>query len=110
MYQLYRLVLKLNLPDPISLVLGLLSIAMGWFLVNTSTLSLALSFWMIRSFWSVWTEGVSLYLLNFLGSAAAAGFMWLFYARAGFPIFLLSAPIAVVLYQLYHFYIQRLEQ
>src|SRR5947208_5940136 len=110
MYQLYRLVLKLNLPDPISLVLGLLSIAMGWFLVNTSTLSLALSFWMKRSFWSVWKEGIVLYLLNFLGSAAAAGLVTLFYERAGFLIFLLCAPIAVVLYELYHFYVQKYEQ
>src|SRR5207244_4395798 len=110
MYRLYQFVLTLDLPDRLNLVLGLFSIAMSWFLVNTSTLSLALSFWMNRSFWSVWKEGVVLYLLNFLGSAAAAGLIWLFYERAGFTIFLLCAPIAVVLYQLYHFYIQRLEQ
>src|SRR5207249_1330948 len=110
MYQLYRLVLKLNLPDPISLVLGLLSIAMGWFLVNTSTLSLALSFWMNRGFWSVWTECIVLYLLNFVGSAAAAGLIRIFYERTGLLIFLLCVPIAVVLYQLYHFYVEKYEQ
>src|SRR5206468_13127200 len=85
-------------------------ISMGWFFVNTSTLSLALSFWMKRSFWSVWKEGIVLYLLNFLGSAAAAGLVTLFYERAGFLIFLLCAPIAVVLYELYHFYVQKYEQ
>src|SRR5207253_4684651 len=110
MYRLYQLVLKLNLPDPIGLFLGLFSIAMGWFFVNTSTLSLALSFWMKRSFWSVWKEGIVLYLLNFLGSAAAAGLVTLFYERGGFLVFLLCAPIAVVLYELYHFYVQKYEQ
>ena len=110
MYRLYQLVLKLNLPDPIGLVVGLFSIAMGWFFVNTSTLSLALSFWMKRSFWSVWKEGIVLYLLNFLGSAAVAALISLFYERAGFLIFLLCAPIAVVLYELYHFYVQKYEQ
>src|SRR5947207_15991006 len=65
---------------------------------------------MKRSFWSVWKEGIVLYLLNFLGSAAAAGLVTLFYERAGFLIFLLCAPIAVVLYELYHFYVQKYEQ
>ncbi|PYS16341.1 MAG: hypothetical protein DMG15_02515 [Acidobacteria bacterium] len=110
MYRLYQLVSKLDLPDHLNFVLGLLSIALSWFFVNTSTLSLALSFWMKRSFWSIWKEGVVLYLLNFLGSAAAAGLIWLFYERAGFLIFLLSAPIAVVLYQLYHFYVEKYDQ
>src|SRR5438128_11654593 len=110
MYRLYQLVLKLNLPDPIGLVVGLFSIAMGWFFVNTSTLSLALSFWMKRSFWSVWKEGIVLYLLNFLGSAAVAALISLFYERAGFLIFLLCAPIAVVLYELYNLYAQQYAQ
>src|SRR5207237_10218532 len=110
MYRVYWLVLTLDLPDHLNLVLVLFSIGMAWFLVNTATLSLALSFWMNRSFWSVWKEGVVLYLMNFLGSAAAAGLIWLFYERAGFLIFLLCTPIAVVMYQLYHFHIQRLEQ
>src|SRR5262249_40505896 len=51
-----------------------------------------------------------LYLLNFLGSAAAAGLISLFYQRDGFWIFLLSLPVAVVFYQLYSFYIQKYQQ
>jgi diguanylate cyclase (GGDEF)-like protein/putative nucleotidyltransferase with HDIG domain len=58
----------------------------------------------------VWIEGIRLALLNFFGSAAAAGLVTIFYAKAGFYIFLLSLPIAVVVYQLYHFYIERFEQ
>ena len=110
MYGLYRTVGNLNLNYPLHLALGLFSIAVGWFLVNTVTVSLAVSFWMNRSFWSVWREGVTLYLLNFLGSAAVAGLIWIFYKRAGFLIFLLCVPIAVVLYQLYRFYIEKFEQ
>src|SRR3989475_4614992 len=86
MYRLYQLVLKLNLPDPIGLVVGLFNIAMGWFFVNTSTLPLVLSFWLKRHLWSVWKEGIVLYLLNFLGSAAVAALISLFYERAGFLV------------------------
>jgi putative nucleotidyltransferase with HDIG domain len=88
----------------------LLGIALTWFLTNTTTISLALSLWTNRPLLSVWREGIALYLLNFLGSAAAAGLIRVFYERAGFPIFLLCLPIAVVLYQLYHFYIEKYEQ
>ena len=95
---------------PVNIIVGLLAVAIGWFLVNTVTLSLALSFWMTRSFWSVWREGLVLYLLNFLGSAAAAGLISVFYQRAGFLIFVLCMPIAVVFYKLYEFYIQKFEQ
>src|SRR5439155_2875128 len=100
----------LPLTYPVHLIAALFSVAIGWFFVNTATLSLALSFWMNRSFWSVWREGIVLYLLNFLGSAAAAGLISVFYERAGFLIFVLSVPIAVVMYQLYYFYIEKYEQ
>lgn len=95
---------------PLNVVLGLSGIALAWFFVNTTTLSLAISFWNIQSFWTVWREGVVLYLLNFSGSAAAAGLMSIFYREAGFLVFLLSLPVAVVMYQLYVFHIDRYEQ
>jgi diguanylate cyclase (GGDEF)-like protein/putative nucleotidyltransferase with HDIG domain len=110
MYALYQNFIALPLDYPINIIAGLFAIAIGWFFVNTATLSLALSFWMNRSFWSIWREGIVLYLLNFLGSAAVAGLAALFYQKAGFLIFLLCVPIAVVLYQLYLFYIQKYDQ
>ena len=110
MYALYGAVGRLNLIYPFNLLAGLLSIATGWFVINTATVSLAVSFLMKRSFWSVWRDGAVLYLLNFLGSSAAAGLIWIFYQRAGFLIFLLCVPIAVVLYQLYLSYIEKYEQ
>jgi diguanylate cyclase (GGDEF)-like protein/putative nucleotidyltransferase with HDIG domain len=110
MYALYRTVVSLQLIYPVSLIAALISVAIGWFLVNTGTLSLALSFATRRSLWSVWREGIVLYLLNFLGSAATAGLALIFYERAGFLIFLLCVPIVVVFYQLYNFYIEKYEQ
>jgi diguanylate cyclase (GGDEF)-like protein/putative nucleotidyltransferase with HDIG domain len=111
MYTLYTAVGNLPLAYPLNVIAALFSVAIGWFLVNTGTLSLALSFWMNRSFWSVLREGVALYLLNFLGSAAAAGVISVFYERAGFFLkFILSVPIAVILYQLHRFYIEKYEQ
>jgi diguanylate cyclase (GGDEF)-like protein/putative nucleotidyltransferase with HDIG domain len=84
--------------------------AVGWFVVNTGTLSLAISLSINRAFWDVWKEGALPYLLNFLGGAGAAGLITVFYERVGFPIFLLSIPLAVVFYELWHFYIQKYEQ
>ena len=111
MYALYSTVGSLSLTYPSNVIAALFSVAIGWFLVNTGTLSLALSFWMNRGFWSVWREGISLYLLNFLGSAAAAGVISIFYQRAGFFLkFILLVPIAVIAYQLYRFYIEKYEQ
>jgi len=101
---------RLSLPAPFGLLIRLFGIAVGWFLVNTGTLSLAVSLWKNENFWLVWREGILLYLLNFLGSAGAAGLISVFYERAGFLVFLLCLPIAVVLYQLYRFYIERYEQ
>jgi diguanylate cyclase (GGDEF)-like protein/putative nucleotidyltransferase with HDIG domain len=110
MYALYSGLGKLPISYPLNVVIALFGVALGWFLVNTGTLSLALSFGMKRSFWSIWREGVTLYLLNFFGSAGAAGLISLFYERAGLLIFVLAVPIAVTLYQLYHFYIEKYEQ
>jgi diguanylate cyclase (GGDEF)-like protein/putative nucleotidyltransferase with HDIG domain len=93
------------------LVLSLAAIALSWFVVNTTTVSLAISFWMNKQFWSVWREGRSLYVLNFFGSAAAAGLIKLGIEEGvGSPVVLLSVPIAVVLYQLYRYHISKYEQ
>jgi diguanylate cyclase (GGDEF)-like protein/putative nucleotidyltransferase with HDIG domain len=106
----YRAAIASTLPSPQNLVAAFIGISLTWFLVNTVTLSLAVSFWSNQTFWTVWREGVTLALLNFTGSAAAAGLISFFYKRAGFFIFLLSLPIAVVVYQLYRFYVERYEQ
>lgn len=93
-----------------SLVQSLLAIAVSWFLVNTITLSLAISFGINRPFWSVWREGLALYILNFAGSAATTGLIKLAYDRVGASVFLLSIPIAVVLLQLYRSHISKYDQ
>ena len=110
MYALYRGVQYLSIPYPGSLILAVFTIGLGWFLVNTVTLSLAISLSTQRTFLAVWRDGLFLYLLNFMGSAAVAGMISLFYQRAGFLIFLLCLPIAVVLYQLHLFSVQKYEQ
>jgi len=88
-------------------------IALSWFVVNTITVSLAISFWMQKRFWSVWQEGQSLYVMNFLGSAAAAGLIKLLYDRLGSlgsSVVFLVVPIVVVLFQLYRYHISKYEQ
>ncbi len=95
---------------PMPLILKLTIIAAVWFLVNTSTVSLAISFWMNRRFWLVWREGLNLYLLNFAGSAAVAGLIHSFYSQVVPSVFFLSIPIAAVLLQLYRFHISKYEQ
>jgi diguanylate cyclase (GGDEF)-like protein/putative nucleotidyltransferase with HDIG domain len=110
MFWCYQTVALLSLPYPAGLLTSLVAVALGWFVVNTGTLSLALAFEANRSFLSVWREGIVLYLLNFLGSASAAGLISLFYARFGFLVFVLSVPVAVVLYQLYRFHIEKFDQ
>jgi len=107
MYVVYDYTGRLTNSYPLNLIVPLFSVAIGWFLVNTGTLSLALALLMNRSFWSVWREGLVLYVLNFLGSASAAGLISIFYERVGFLIFFLSVPLAAILYQLYHFYIEK---
>jgi diguanylate cyclase (GGDEF)-like protein/putative nucleotidyltransferase with HDIG domain len=102
-----------NLVGPIgavSLIASLSAIAITWFIVNTTTVSLAIAFWMEKSFWSVWREGWNLYVMNTLGSAAAAGLIKWSYDGVDSPVFFLSVPIAVVLYQLFRYHVARYEQ
>ena len=110
MFVAYGLSLRLNLENSASLVIGLAAIALAWFASNTLTVSLAISLWSNQSFLAVWREGITLYLLNFSGSAAVAGLILIFYKQVGFFVLLLALPIAVVLYQLYLFYIDKYEQ
>jgi diguanylate cyclase (GGDEF)-like protein/putative nucleotidyltransferase with HDIG domain len=89
---------------------SLAAIAMSWFVVNTTTVSLAISFWMRKGFWSVCREGLSLRVMNFLGSAAAAGLIRISYDAVSSLVFILCVPIAVVIYQLYRYHISKYEQ
>src|SRR5262249_54976448 len=107
MHMLYQSTWRLSFIYPLNVIVPLFSVAIVWFFINTGTLSMVLSLLMNRSFWSVWREGVALYLLNFLGSAAAAGLISVFYERVGFAIFFFSVPLVAILYQLYHFYIDK---
>jgi diguanylate cyclase (GGDEF)-like protein/putative nucleotidyltransferase with HDIG domain len=91
-------------------VIGLAFVASVWFLINTLTLSVAISLSSSQRFFVVWKQGLGLYLLNFFGSAGAAGLISRFYERTSFSIFLLSLPIAVVVFELYNFYIQKYHQ
>jgi diguanylate cyclase (GGDEF)-like protein/putative nucleotidyltransferase with HDIG domain len=93
--------------QPAAILLGFASMALTWFLVNTGTISIAVSLASGRSILSVWREGLSLYLLNFTCSAAAAGLLTVFYQKNILLILVLSIPIAVAVYQLYSFYVQR---
>jgi diguanylate cyclase (GGDEF)-like protein/putative nucleotidyltransferase with HDIG domain len=99
-----------NTLQPEHAVIGLALVASIWFLINTLTLSVAVSLSSSQSFFAVWKQGLGLYLLNFFGSAGAAGLISRFYERTSFSIFLLSLPIAVVVFQLYNFYIQKYQQ
>jgi hypothetical protein len=113
MSKAYTLTQNLSLQSPLNVVAGLGSVAIVWFLINTTTLSLAVAFSTNRTFADVWHEGIGLYLINFFGSAASAGLISIFYERAGFfgfSIFLLSLPVAVVIYQLFTFYIEKYQQ
>ena len=93
--------------QPSAIILGFAAMALTWFFANTGTISIAVSLATGRPILSVWKEGLSLYLLNFTCSAAAAGLLTVFYQKNIFFILLLSIPIAVAVYQLYSFYIQR---
>jgi hypothetical protein len=97
---------KINL---LPIVLGYIAVAIAWFLVNTGTLSLAVSLASGRSILSVWREGLSLVLLNFFCSAAAAGLLSILFQKNRFSSFFLCIPIAVGVYQLYSFYVQRFQ-
>lgn len=106
----YRGAMISRLSYPLNFLVGLFLLALAWFFLNTVSLSIAISFWSHRTFAQVWREGLGLALLNFMGSAAAAGLISLVYRKTEFLVFLLSLPIAVVLYQLYSFYIEKFEQ
>ena len=99
----------LSLAHPIAFVIQLAALATTWFAINTMTLSLAIALLERQPFWKTWLDGVSLYVLNFFGSAAAAGFAFQFYERAGFLIFLFALPFVAIFYQLYQFYIEKYE-
>jgi len=104
---------SLRLNSSVELLVSLSLVALSWFVVNTVTVSIAISFWMNQRFWSVWQEGLNLYLLNFFGSAAAAGLITILYSSLGSSqllVVLLTIPIAAVLYQLYGFYIAKYDQ
>jgi hypothetical protein len=94
----------------LSPVVTFFGIALSWFLVNTITLSLAIALWTDRAFLAVWRDGLSLYLLNFMGSAAAAGLIKTFYDSVNSRVIFLAVPIAAILLQLYRFYISKYQQ
>ena len=95
--------------QPAAILLGFTAMALTWFLVNTGTISIAVSLASGRSIFSVWREGLSLYLLNFACSAATAGLLTVFYQKNILLILILSIPIAIAVYQLYSFYVQRFQ-
>jgi diguanylate cyclase (GGDEF)-like protein/putative nucleotidyltransferase with HDIG domain len=110
MYSLYQAINSFSIAYPANIIIGVFAVSIGWFFVNTITLSLAVALSRGRAFLDVWRDGLLLNLLNFLGSAAVAGLISMFYQRTGFLIFLLCAPIALVLYQLYLSSVQKYEQ
>jgi diguanylate cyclase (GGDEF)-like protein/putative nucleotidyltransferase with HDIG domain len=59
---------------------------------------------------SVWMDGLGLYLMNFCASGATAGLISVYYEKATLPIVIFSVPIAIVVYHVYLFYIQRVQQ
>jgi len=95
--------------QPAAVILVFAAIAISWFLVNTGTISIAVSLATGKPVFSVWREGFTLYLLNFTCSAAAAGLLTMLDLKNVGYIFLLSIPIAVGVYQLYSFYVQRFQ-
>ncbi len=103
------LVDRLGLSESVTLATSLAALAGTWFIVNTVPLSLTIALLNHQSFWKTWSDGLVLYLLNFFGSAAAAGLMFKFYEEAGSSVFLFALPIVAVIYQLYLFYIDKFE-
>jgi len=106
----YRAATSIIPTSPASVIIGLTCLASVWFVVNTIAISLAICLSSGQPFLQIWKQGAGLYILNFFGSAAAAGLISQFYQRAGFSVFLLSLPLAVVIYQLYSFYIEKYQQ
>ena len=110
MTMVYGASMHSRLSFPTNFVVGLIGLAIIWFFLNTLSLSIAISFWGRMSFWPVWREGLNLAFLNFVGSAAGAGLVTLLFRKTEFYILLLSLPIAVIVYQLYSFYLEKYEQ
>jgi diguanylate cyclase (GGDEF)-like protein/putative nucleotidyltransferase with HDIG domain len=110
MLVVYKNCMAFPIAYPANFVLALGGVAITWFFVNTVTVSLVISLSRHERFWPIWREGVTLALLNSLASAAGAGLITLLYRQTEFYIFLLALPIAVIVYQLYNFYIQKYEQ
>ena len=78
---------KLQLNPSITLLVSLLCMALSWFLVNTVTVSAAISFWMKQNFIVRMARRNTLVSPNFVGSAAAAGLIISFYQRVDFSFF-----------------------
>jgi hypothetical protein len=76
----YNAAMTSGLASPANLGLAMALVAVTWFTVNTVTLAAAVSFWSNEPFWAIWKDAVDLYLLNFFGSAAFAGMIFLFLA------------------------------
>ena len=108
MYFARSYVLGLGLPEPQSEVVGLAAIATAWFVTNTIPLATVIALLEKASIWTTWKDGLELYVLNFYGSAAAAGLLSFYYERQPL-ILLLALPIIAVFYQLYEFYIDKYE-
>jgi diguanylate cyclase (GGDEF)-like protein/putative nucleotidyltransferase with HDIG domain len=89
---------------------ALMAVASVWFVANTGTLSLAVSLSAQKPLFDVWRKGLTLYLVNFYGSCAAAGILSIIYERTDLSVFLLSIPLAAVLYQLHAYYVQKDQQ
>jgi putative nucleotidyltransferase with HDIG domain len=101
---------NLNIPYPGDLALKLLAASFAWFWVNTSTVAVAIGLFAERAIIPVWKDGIGICVTNFAGSAAAAGLMSLFYRQVGFYIFVLCLPLAVIIYQLHRFYIEKYQE
>ena len=106
----YNAAMASGLPSPANLGLGMALVAAMWFTVNTVTLAAAVSFWSAQPFWAIWKNAVDLYLLNFFGSAAFAGMIFLFYQQLNVYILLFASPVVILLYRLYRYHLNQSEQ
>jgi diguanylate cyclase (GGDEF)-like protein/putative nucleotidyltransferase with HDIG domain len=106
----YDLITGLPFNQTVDFVLAIAGVTLVWFFANTGTLSVAVALTSSRPVSGVWRDGLGLYLLNFVGSGASAGLISIYYQKATVPVFILSLPVAAVVYYLYHFYIGKYEQ
>jgi diguanylate cyclase (GGDEF)-like protein/putative nucleotidyltransferase with HDIG domain len=110
MWSTYVQVTSLTSGSRLAQPFGLMSVALVWFLVNTGSLSLAVSLSSGTRLMAVWRRGLGLYLFNFFGSCALAGILSILYERTDFTVFLLCIPLAAILYQLHSYYVQKGQQ